>query len=269
MKRPLPPWLAPALAGAEAALLLALERRWPLRHSTETKVVRARNGVIGAISTLTTALVETPIVVHLAEYAQARGWGLVRRLPLPPAARTVLSLALMDYTMYLWHVGAHRVPALWRFHLVHHVDRDLDASTALRFHVGEMLLSVPYRAAQVALVGATPREYAIWQVLFVLSIQFHHANVRLPAAIDALLAQLVMTPRLHGIHHAARKDCENANWSSGLTLWDRLHGTLRSDEVQGSITIGLPAYRSDADARLTSALTLPFRRQKDAWTPTC
>jgi len=267
MKGMLPLRLSAALVGAEAALLVAGELRRPLRRSTHNKFVRdGRNAVIGALASLTTALIETPIAAGVAAHAAARGWGLVRRLPLPPVARSIVAVALMDYTMYLWHVGAHRIPALWRFHLVHHVDRDLDASTALRFHVGEMLLSVPYRAAQVALIGVTPRQYAVWQVLFALSIQFHHANLRLSPNVDAFLERFIVTPRLHGIHHAARRDCEDANWSSGLTLWDRLHGTLRDDVAQDEITIGLPGYRSDADARIRTALALPFSRQKDAWT---
>lgn len=204
MRGTLPLRLSAALAAAEATLLFAGE----LRRSTQNKFVRdGGNAVIGGLAALTTALIETPLAARVAAYAADREWGLMRRLPLPRAARSI--------------VGAHRIPALWRFHLVHHIDRDLDASTALRFHVGEMLLSVPYRAVQVALIGVTPREYAIWQLLFVLSIQFHHASVRLPRTAEALLALFVMTPRLHGIHHAARKDCEDANWSSGLAMRGR------------------------------------------------
>ncbi len=266
MKGTLPLRVSAAFAATEAALLLIGELRRPLRRSTQSKLVRdTRNAVIGALASLTTTLIETPIATRVAGHAEVHKWGLVRRLPLPPVAQSVVAVALMDYTMYLWHVGAHRIPALWRFHLVHHIDRDLDASTALRFHVGEMLLSVPYRAAQIALIGVTPNEYTVWQLLFLLSIQFHHANVRLPATAEAFLERFIMTPRLHGIHHAARKDYEDANWSSGLILWDLVHGTLRNAVTQNEIAIGLPAYRSDADARITAALALPFRHQKDAW----
>jgi sterol desaturase/sphingolipid hydroxylase (fatty acid hydroxylase superfamily) len=87
---------------------------------------------------------------------------------------------MMDYTLYLWHVLTHRVPFLWRFHAVHPIDLDLDASTALRFHFGELAVSVLYRAAQVVLVGVDTEALTCWQMFLSLSILFHYSNVRLP-----------------------------------------------------------------------------------------
>jgi len=143
--------------------------------------------------------------------------------------RGVLAVLLLDYSLYVWHVLTHRVPLLWRFHLVHHVDLDMDASTALRFHLGELLLSVPWRAAQIGLIGVSWRVYAIWQALLMLSILFHHSNFRLPLRVEGYLNRLIVTPRMHGIHHSIASDEVNSNWSSGLSFWDRLHGTLRLD----------------------------------------
>ena len=94
--------------------------------------------------------------------------------------RGIASILLLDYTLYIWHVLTHRVPFLWRFHLPHHVDLDLDASTALRFHFGEMMLAVPYRLLQVTLFGIDYRTYSIWQTFLFACILFHHSNLRLP-----------------------------------------------------------------------------------------
>jgi sterol desaturase/sphingolipid hydroxylase (fatty acid hydroxylase superfamily) len=171
----------------------------------------------------------------------------------------------MDYTMYLWHVGTHRSPFLWRFHLVHHIDHDLDSSTALRFHAADMALSVPYRLLQVAAIGASPRALRLWQGWFFLSVLFHHSNVRLPMTLERAAARLLTTPRMHFIHHKAARAETDSNWSSGLSLWDHLHGTFRFGDPQPGSSIGVPAYRSPDEVRLIASLALPFSRPRDAW----
>jgi sterol desaturase/sphingolipid hydroxylase (fatty acid hydroxylase superfamily) len=259
-------WLGPALIAGAALGLILLERRRPLRGATQPADRRdLRNLAVAAAAGATVRLVENTTVIPLARWAARRRLGLLNRLDLPRWARLALGLALMDYTLYLWHILTHRVPLLWRFHLVHHADLDLSASTALRFHFGELALSVPWRALQVLAIGVNPRELELWQRATLLSILFHHSNLRLPRAAERALSALVTTPRLHGIHHSARPGETSSNWSSGLTLWDRLHGTLRRDVPQASIAIGLPAHRDAAGQRLGAMLALPFRRQRDSW----
>src|SRR5688572_3209445 len=123
----------------------------------------------------------------LARSVERRGWGLLYAIRMPGWLRSMLALAALDYTLYLWHVLVHRTPALWRFHAVHHVDRDLDASTAVRFHFGELAASVPWRAAQVVLIGVDARTLQAWQTLTLLSVLFHHSNVRLPERLERLV----------------------------------------------------------------------------------
>ncbi len=266
LARPMPPWLSATLLATEGLALLALELRRPLRTAREPKARRdARNAVIAALALGATVAVEAPIAARLARFAGARRWGIAGRLPLPAPARAIAAVALMDYTMYLWHVLAHRTPLLWRFHVVHHVDRGLDVSTALRFHAGEQILSVPWRAMQILVIGTTPLQLTLWQTAFLASIVFHHSNVRLPARFERVLRLLIITPPLHGIHHADRRELEYSNLSSGLTLWDVLHRTYRSGIAQERLTIGLPAYARDADVALRRVLTLPFESQRDAF----
>jgi sterol desaturase/sphingolipid hydroxylase (fatty acid hydroxylase superfamily) len=183
-----------------------------------------------------------------------------RRLPFP--LHVALALVLLDYTLYVWHVLVHRVPLLWRFHLVHHVDLDLDASTALRFHFGELTLSIPWRAAQVLGIGVPPAALTSWQNALLVSILFHHSNVELPVDIERVIARVFVTPRMHGIHHSMVPGETNSNWSSGLTLWDWLHGSLRLNVRQRDITIGVPAYREPRDVTLERSLELPFVTQR-------
>ncbi len=262
------PSLAALAVGVAALAIFAAERWSPLRRRTQAEPARTvRNLVLGALSMAAVAAVESPVALPLARRAASQRRGLVQRLPLPAWARDGLAFLGMDYTIYLWHVLTHKVPALWRLHLVHHLDLDLDASTALRFHAVDMLVSTPYRAAQVALLGASPRAFRAWRRFFFLSILFHHSNLRLPPRLERLLACVLTTPRMHGIHHSAVHNETESNWSSGLSLWDHLHGTFRLDVPQSAIRIGVPAYRDPAEIRLRPSLKLPFVHQRDAWRP--
>ena len=254
-----------ALAGAAIAILVA-ERSRPLRSRSQPEPRRtARNLVLGALSVTVVNLLEAPVATALARRAERSRSGLVQRLGLPAWARDPVAVAAMDYAIYLWHVATHRVPFLWRMHVVHHADIDMDASTALRFHAAEMLVSIPWRAAQVALIGPSERAFGLWQRLFFASVLFHHSNIRLPEGLERKLALLIATPRMHTIHHGTRRDETDSNWSSGLSIWDLVHRTFRLDVPAGRVTIGLPAYRREEDIRLEPSLRLPFVEQRDAW----
>jgi sterol desaturase/sphingolipid hydroxylase (fatty acid hydroxylase superfamily) len=243
---------------ATFALLWLAERKRPLRRRVEpTGTHHARNAAVAALAAATVQLAEMPIVAPVAGIAVQRRWGVLGRMP-HGWVRTTVSLLLLDYSLYVWHVLTHRTGALWRFHAVHHVDLDLDASTAVRFHFGELTLSIPWRVAQVALIGVSPRDLRLWQQALLVSILFHHSNLRLPAHVERALSAFVMTPRLHGIHHSDNETIRNSNWSSGLTIWDRLHGTFRTDVPQETITIGVDGYEHPEDVTLHRILEMPF-----------
>jgi sterol desaturase/sphingolipid hydroxylase (fatty acid hydroxylase superfamily) len=263
-----PAWLsAPVVLGA-FGLLVWLERRRPLRRAVESKSRRgARNLAVAAAGAAALSLTEKPLADALTSLVERRRVGLLKVIRLPRFVEVAAAVVLLDYTLYLWHVLTHRVPLLWRFHLVHHLDLDLDASTALRFHFAELVLSVPWRAAQIILIGVSPLALSLWQTLLLVSILFHHSNVRLPAGLERRLNLLVVTPRMHGIHHSDVKRETDSNWSSGLTVWDRLHGTLRLDVPQDEIIVGVPAYRDPRELALFEILKLPFTDARPAWRP--
>jgi sterol desaturase/sphingolipid hydroxylase (fatty acid hydroxylase superfamily) len=257
--RKIPTWISASLAVGAFGALVWLERRRPLRRSVESKLTRdARNLAVAGVAAVALQLTERPVVARLTALVERRRIGLLKQAALPRALEVALAVLLLDYTLYAWHVLTHRAPALWRFHLVHHADLDLDASTALRFHFGELIVSVAWRAAQVLLIGISPQSFSVWQSLLFVSILFHHSNVRLPIEVERWLNLLVVTPRMHGIHHSTVRGERDANWSSGLTLWDRLHGTLRLNVPQGEIEIGVPAYREPEELGLFEILKLPF-----------
>ena len=164
---------------------------------------------------------------------------------------------LLDYGSYRWHKLNHRLPLLWRFYQVHHADLDLDVSTALRFHIGEVLISDIYRGGWALLAGVSPRLVLLYEIIFEAATNFHHTNLKLPERTDRSLANFIVTPRMHGIHHSVVKRETDSNYSVIFTLWDRLHQTLRLDVPQEQINIGVPYVREHKGVK--SLLLMPFQ----------
>jgi sterol desaturase/sphingolipid hydroxylase (fatty acid hydroxylase superfamily) len=261
-----PAWLSGSLVAGAFGLLWWLERRRPLRTAVESTFKRTgRNLAVAGLAAVSLQLVERPAIQPLTSLVQRRGWGLLKLFRLPAWLEVVLAVVLMDYTLYIWHVLMHRVPFLWRFHLPHHVDLDLDTSTAFRFHAGELAIATGWRVFQVTLIGVSPLSLSVWQNFVLLSVLFHHSNVRLPLTVEQKVVRIFVTPRLHGIHHSIVKEETNSNWSSGLTLWDWLHGTLRLNVSQDQITIGVPAYQNPEELKLPQILAMPFVEQRPTW----
>ena len=171
----------------------------------------------------------------------------------------------MDIAFYYWHVPNHRIPLLWRFHNVHHIDPDLDVSTAFRFHAGEVALSAGFRLVQIAVIGVSPLTFAIYELVFQANTLFHHSNVHLPLRVERLLNKILVTPRMHGIHHSEVWRENNSKYSVVFPWWDRLHHTLRLNIPQSRIVIGIPGYAAGADNKLGRALLMPFERQRNYW----
>jgi sterol desaturase/sphingolipid hydroxylase (fatty acid hydroxylase superfamily) len=247
------------LAAAAVGGLLLAERLRPKRVRTQAEPRRtARNVALGAASLAVVAGVQRPLAMALAGRVEREGQGLAQRLPGP--LRDVAAMLLLDWSMYHWHVATHRVPWLWRLHRVHHVDADMDASTALRFHVLDQLLSVPLRLAQVRLFGVSPRALALWEGFFMGSVLFHHADVEVPH--DRELSWLLTTPGMHDIHHRADFAALDSNFSAGLSVWDRLHGTFA--DTAPDVPIGLVGGGPQG---LVAALTMPFAADDIALPP--
>ena len=241
------------------AVLYILEKRRPLRKQIQEKEPStARNLAIAAAAGAAVNFFEKPVADKLTRFVEKKNFGLLKVLKLPKFLETALAVVLLDYTLYLWHVITHKSPFLWRFHRVHHADLDLTASTAIRFHFGEMTISVIWRAGQILLIGVSPEALKIWQTLLFISILFHHSNVRLPREFENKLQKFIVTPRLHGIHHSIVKDEMDSNWSSGLSAWDFLHGTFRDDVPQNRITIGIEKYDEENEVTLGKMLAEPF-----------
>jgi len=246
--------------GVAVGALVVIERSRPLRRQREPGPGRvARNLAIGVLAAGTTAASQLPIIKPVQSLAERRRLGLLRWIGVPKALRVVLGFLLLDYTVYLWHQLNHRSSFLWRFHSVHHADRDLDSSTGIRFHFGELALAAGFRAAQILLLGVDRDTVRLYSQALLLSVLFHHSNLELPETVESQLQAIIVTPRMHGIHHATRGDWMNTNYSSLLSVWDRLHRTLQLDVAQPAITIGVDGLQAADEVTLERSLALPFQ----------
>ncbi len=243
-------WISPLLfASAFVALSLA-ERRRPLRRRAEPEATRwRRNLAMAGLTAAVTAAVQKPLVGRALRRRETRR---------PEPLRFAVEVLLLDYTLWWWHWLNHVAPPLWRFHRVHHTDRDLDVSTAVRFHFGEMALAALFRAVQIRVLGIDAAALIWWQRLLLLSILFHHSNLRLPEDLERRLVRVFVTPRMHGIHHSVIEEETNSNWSSLFSWWDMLHGTFVWNVPQEAIIIGSPDGPAH-DLNMPEMLLLPAR----------
>jgi len=250
----------PAL-GLLFIVLFFLESKYGLRRRVQSRWRRIWiNGRMSAVAYILLRFMFIPIMVWLAFRNQEWQIGLNYIYELPNWLEGCIAFILLDYTNYAWHILNHKIPFLWRFHHVHHTDLDLDVTTALRFHGGELVSSVFYRGAVVLLTGATPLLVIIYEVIFEAATAFHHSNTRLPFNSEKVVSKIIVTPRMHGIHHSIIHRETNSNFSVVFSAWDRVHRTLRLNIPQQDIIIGVPAYRKEEELTFLKLLILPFQK---------
>ena len=255
-----------AILGAAFLVLFIAERLAPLRAPRSSLAGRlVVNACVSALALATAYFVVAPAAMAALREVSFRQIGLLQWIALPEPAEVAFGFVLMDLSFYYWHMANHKIPFLWRFHNVHHVDPDLDVSTAFRFHFGEVAFSAVFRVAQIVLIGVTPFTFALYEIFFGLHTLFHHSNVRLPLALERWINKVLVTPRMHGVHHSDVRRENNANYSVVFSLWDRLHRTLRLNIAQTRIVIGVPGYLEPANNVVRNMLVLPFRTQRDYW----
>ncbi|MCK9418735.1 MAG: sterol desaturase family protein [Nitrospirae bacterium] len=227
-------------------------RRLRLRHGLPHVLTAVLNGLL-------TRFFLAGITMQVTGWAQAHSLGLARMGELPGAARMIAVFLLFDIWMYYWHMATHRFSFFWRFHRAHHSDIEMDTTTALRFHPGELVLSSFIRLPVLVLIGMSFGELVLFEVMLNISTLFHHSNLDLPEKWDRLLRVLIATPNMHRVHHSVERDETNSNYTSILSLWDRLAGTFRMREDTRTITLGLQSFREEKYQRLGGFLITPFQ----------
>jgi sterol desaturase/sphingolipid hydroxylase (fatty acid hydroxylase superfamily) len=247
-------------------ILFLLEIIFPLRLQKNSLAKRLFiNFCVTALAFAANAAILQPTAKFMVQWTNHQSFGLVHILALPTAIKSVIAFLLMDLTYYYWHRANHRFLFLWRLHNVHHIDPDLDISTGFRFHFVEIILSAGLRIVQIGLTGISLGTYVLYELVYQANTLFHHSNIHLPLKVEQLLNIILVTPRMHGIHHSQVQDETNSNYSVIFPWWDRLHQTLRLNVAQSEIEIGIPAYSLPEDNKLQHIFLMPFQKQRDYW----
>jgi len=209
----------------------------------------ARNGVFWAVNAALGPLIVIPVTVWAS--AHGLGWR-----PWSGWAGFALDLLVLDLWIYLWHRANHRVPFLWRFHGVHHLDRFLDTTTAGRFHFGEVVLSALIRTVPIILLGIPLGSVVAFEALVFVAALFHHSNVRLPMRFERALSWLIVTPSIHWVHHHAVRRDTDSNYATVLSVWDRVFHSRSATPRTSGMEIGTEGAAEETLPRL---LLRPFR----------
>jgi len=198
--------------------------------------------------------------VGVAVIAAKDGWGLFNIVALPSELEVALSVVLLDFAIYVQHVVFHAVPVLWRLHMVHHADLDIDVSTGIRFHTIEIIMSMGIKMVIVLLLGASAFAVIIFEILLNATAMFNHANLALPKGLDRLLRLVLVTPDMHRVHHSVIPRETNSNFGFNLPWWDYLCGTYRPQPEKGhdKMQIGLSQFQKSKTNDLFWMLKIPF-----------
>lgn len=249
----------PILVGLFILLFIG-ETYFQLRKRVQSRWKRVViNFIVSIPAFLLLRLVFIPVLIWLAVKNQEWQFGLNYLYELPIVLEAAIAFVVLDYTNYIWHILLHKLPFMWRFHLVHHTDLDLDITTSFRFHFGEMIGSVFFRGAAVLLIGVSPALVLIYEIVYEAATQFHHSNVKLPFKLEKVLNILIVTPRMHGIHHSIKKKETDSNYSIIFSFWDRIHKTVQVKIHQNEIVTGVSSYLDEKELTIGNLLKLPFK----------
>lgn len=234
----------------------------PRRRREIPRVIRWTNNLaLVVVDTIILRLSFPILAVGLAVMAEERGWGLFNNMDVPLWLAIVVSMLLLDLAIYLQHVMFHAVPGLWRLHRMHHADLDFDATTGLRFHPVEILISMGIKLAVVVALGPPAIAVLLFEVILNATALFNHANIDLPRPFDHVLRLFVVTPDMHRVHHSIDPRETNSNYGFNLPWWDHLLGTYVAQPAKGheGMVIGTEQFRTRRDLWLDRMLVQPLR----------
>lgn len=215
------------------------------------------NGGLWLIDTAAVGLVCGACGFTVAAWASRNGFGVLNEAPVSPWTAIALTVVLLDLVSYAWHWANHRVPLLWRLHQVHHSDPSFSVSTGVRFHPGELLLSLPVRLAAVVLIGAPVGAVLVFEIAFTFANLIEHGDINLPSRAESRLARVCITPALHRRHHTKLGPERDTNFGTVFSVWDRVFGTFTTSDSATRVETGLPGME---DLRLLRVLGLPLQR---------
>ena len=251
-------------------LMMGAEALFPRKNRALGRTHRwVSNLLIVIIDSIFVRLLFPIVAVGVAALSVKNGWGLLNLTPLPDWLEIVVALILLDMAIYWQHVAFHRIPFFWSFHKVHHVDRDIDVTTGLRFHPIEIVFSLAYKLAVVLVLGAPVLAVILFEIILNGCAMFNHSNVKLPLSVDRVLRRFIVTPDMHRVHHSIHMRETNSNYGFSLSLWDRIFKSYIDQPKAGhdDMVIGLEEHQTKAPASLSWSLLLPIKsiRKMENW----
>jgi sterol desaturase/sphingolipid hydroxylase (fatty acid hydroxylase superfamily) len=195
-----------------------------------------RNLGLFALNSALSPLFVLPVTVWAALHAP---WSRAELAAVSPWAWLPLDILLLDLWIYWWHRANHEWPFLWRFHEVHHRDRHLDATTALRFHFGEVALSAAARAVVIVALAMPLTSVLVFEILMLVATVFHHANWRIAPALERALARVIITPSRHWVHHHNVRADTDSTYGTIFSFWDRWFRTTTPTQRQPLMPLGV------------------------------
>ena len=248
-----------ALSLGLVCLLLTAEWLVPFRAPIQSKLEHVSTNLIifGGNSFVAQFLSGWALLLWSSQVT-SEAWGLLHRVGLNPIANIVLSVVLLDLISYGVHRLYHSVPFLWRFHRAHHSDLDMDATTSIRFHLGEVLITTGIKGVSVLALGVSPVGFLISETVTLAAGLFSHGNLRLPRNLEPRLRLAIVTPTMHWIHHSRRPAEHNTNLGAVFSGWDRLFGTYFMGVQQSQIKFGLDEYPTPEDVNILRFYRMPF-----------
>ncbi|MGP1283452.1 MAG: sterol desaturase family protein [Parasphingopyxis sp.] len=243
-------WLAGALA-LWIALVFALERL----AAADTPPADNRRRIARNIGLGLIALATAPLLLTVTGRIASGVDPLVPLAGLGALGALLVQLLVLDIWTYGMHRAYHEIPFLWRFHAPHHLDEHLDASSAFRFHLGEILISAAMRLIPALAFGIDAATLLLFEAILTANAVFHHSNIRLPARFERLLSLVIVTPSIHWRHHRNIRADTDSNYTAILSLWDRLFGSRNPKPRRIGMAIGVEGERDRSFGKL---LVYPF-----------
>ncbi len=253
----------PVAAAVALGIMWLLEGLIPMFEGRRERVRHdASNVALGVLNAVVASLIFAGATLVATEWARANSFGVLHWFGVEGVWAFALGFVLFDLWQYLWHRLNHRVPLLWRFHAVHHADRELSASSGLRFHTGEIVLSSIARLAVLPLLGMTVGQVLVYEAVLLPVILFHHGNVGIPGGADRWLRWLIVTPWMHWVHHSDYQPETDSNYSSVFSFWDRIFRSFRLVADPHALTLGLEDTERRDWATLPGMVAMPFRKRR-------
>jgi sterol desaturase/sphingolipid hydroxylase (fatty acid hydroxylase superfamily) len=197
------------------------------------------------------------VTVTVAHWTEENDFGLLNRLDVAGPIRFGLALLLLDAWMYVWHRANHTIPLLWRFHRMHHSDRHMDVTTATRFHLGEHVGASVLRLGLILLIGLEIWDLVVYDTLVIAITQFHHADISI-GRWDRWLRLVIVTPDMHKVHHSDWRAETDSNYSTVLSVWDRLAATFRHRQDPKTLVFGLNEFSEPSWQSWWGMMKTPF-----------